>query len=326
MSMNQIDILLATYNGEAYLSEQIDSIINQSYDNWIMLIRDDGSKDGTLDIIEWYTKKYYNKIFLIKDGKKNLGVCGNFSALLNNSRSDYVMFCDQDDVWIKDKIKITFQKMKEMENTNSPHCPILVHTDLIVVDRNLEKISSSFWKFSHLNPVVQKTFSRLLIQNFVTGCTMMINRSLKNLSPVIPVSAMCHDWWLALVACAFGKIESLPTPMVLYRQHQSNEIGATSWNHFLFLINAINLLVHKNFYATFKEEKNQIRNVLKKIINQSKSFYAYYYEKLNKQQLRPLTFFNNIETHNFIDRRIKLLKNRIYANGFARNLKLLIFV
>ena len=141
MSINQIDILLATYNGESYLSSQLDSIINQSCDNWKILIRDDGSKDRTLEIIEWYTKKYNNQIFLIEDEKKNLGVCGNFSELLNHSHADYAMFCDQDDIWFKNKIKITFQKMKEMENTYGSDCPILVHTDLMVVDKNLEKIS-----------------------------------------------------------------------------------------------------------------------------------------------------------------------------------------
>ena len=326
MSINQIDILLATYNGERYLSNQLDSIINQSYDNWKILIRDDGSKDGTLEIIEWYTKKYYNKIFLIEDEKKNLGICGNFSELLNYSHSNYAMFCDQDDIWIKDKIKITFQKMKEMENTYGSKCPILVHTDLIVVDKKLEKISNSFWKFSYLNPVTQKKFSKLLIQNFVTGCTIMINRALKNISPVIPENAMCHDWWLALIACAFGKIESIPMPMVLYRQHLSNEIGASTWNHFFFIVNTIKALIHKNFFVIFEEEKTQTRNTLKKIISQSKCFYDYYSEKLDKQQLQPLSFFNDIKDYNFIDRRIKLLKNRIYVRGFARNLRLFFFV
>ena len=114
MNSNQIDILLATYNGERYLSEQLDSILKQSCDNWRIFVRDDGSEDGTSTIIERYQKQYSGKIFIIKDEKQNLGACGNFSELLKKSKSDYIMFCDQDDVWKEDKIKITLKKMKQV--------------------------------------------------------------------------------------------------------------------------------------------------------------------------------------------------------------------
>lgn len=326
MDSNQIDILLATYNGERYLSDQLDSILNQSCDNWRIFIRDDGSEDGTSTLIERYEKKNSGKIFLLKDDKQNLGVCGNFSEILKNSYSDYIMFCDQDDIWIKDKIKITFKKMKQMENIYGSQSPILIHTDLMVVSDNLEKIANSFWKFAHLNPKGRKKISRLLIQNIVTGCTVMINRALKNLSPTVPVDALSHDWWLALVACAFGKIESIPIPTVLYRQHQKNVFGVSKWNYFTFLLNAIRTLIHQNIFTMIKEEKNQTRMIQKRLYNQANSFYNYYSEKLDKQQSLLLFIFSNIEAYNFIDRRIKLLKYGFLRPGIARNLKLFFYV
>ena len=322
MATDLIEILLATYNAEKYLSSQLDSIIGQSFKNWKIIIRDDNSEDSTVEIINNFRKKYPEKILIINDTKQNLGVCGNFSELLKNSHSDYVMFCDQDDIWLKYKIEITFQKMKDMENKFGSKCPILVHTDLVVVDKNLKKISNSFWKFSHLNPETQKKIQRLLIQNFVTGCTIMINRELKNISPIVPDDAFCHDSWLALVACAFGKIKSVPIPTVLYRQHQKNVFGGKKWNHFTFLLNAISTIIDQRMFEVIKEEKKQTR----RLYNQAKSFYNYYSKKLDNKQSRIVLNFSNMESCNLVDRRLKLLRYGFFKPGIARNLKLLLYV
>ena len=163
-----------------------------------------------------------------------------------------------------------------------------------------------------------KKISKLLIQNFVTGSTIMINRALKNLSPTLPDDALSHDWWLALLACSFGKIVSIPIPTVLYRQHQKNVFGVRKWDHSTFLYNAIRTLINQNIFTIIKEEKYQT----KKLYNQAKSFYNYYSEKLDRQQSLLLHIFSNLETYNFFDRRIKLLKYGFIRSGFARNLRL----
>ena len=107
-----IDIVLATYNGEKYVGEQIESIINQTYKDWKLIIRDDGSKDKTAEVIEKYAAKD-NRITIIKDGIGNLGFNGNFTKLLETSSQDYVMICDQDDVWIPEKIEIMFNEISK---------------------------------------------------------------------------------------------------------------------------------------------------------------------------------------------------------------------
>ena len=135
-----IDILMATYNGGKYISEQINSILNQTYKEWTLYIRDDGSKDNTVDIIDDYCKKYPGKIIRIKDDKLGLGAKLNFSELMKYSKSNYCMFADQDDVWLNTKIEDTMNKMIEAENIHGKETPILVHTDLKVVDGNLNII------------------------------------------------------------------------------------------------------------------------------------------------------------------------------------------
>jgi len=269
-----------------------------------------------------YNRRNHHKIYILKDDKKKLGACGNFSELLKYSDSDYIMFCDQDDVWLNDKIKITLKKMKQAESLYGRQTPIMVHTDLMVVSENLEPIADSFWKFAHLDPSGRKSISRLLIQNFVTGCTMMINRALKNLTPSIPGEALSHDWWMALVACSFGKIESIPIPTIMYRQHQKNEFGARNWNHFKFLLNAIKAIIRQNLIADVKEEKNQ----MEKLYNQARSFYNYYSEQLDGKQSLALINFINLATYNFFKRRRKLIEYGFIRSGFARNLKLFLIV
>jgi glycosyltransferase involved in cell wall biosynthesis len=224
-----IEILLATCNGEKYLEEQIDSILNQSFTDWNLIIRDDKSEDKTLQIIEKYIKKYPQKIFLIQDIESNfrLGAAQNFSKLLKYSSADYILFSDQDDIWLENKIKDSLEHMWNLESSNGKTLPILIHTDLSIVNTNLELIHPSYWQHQYLDPQ-RSALNHFLVRNLITGCTVIVNRALKNLAVPIPDTAYMHDWWLALVASAFGKISYLSEPTILYRQHSANEVGAQS--------------------------------------------------------------------------------------------------
>ena len=131
----RVEILMATYNGEKYLSEQIGSIISQSYENWRLLIRDDNSKDNTVSIIEKYEKED-NRIRLLRDRKGNLGFIKNFEELLKSSHKEFIMFSDQDDYWEKDKIKNYIEILKKNENLIQK--PLLIHSNSFVCDKNLK--------------------------------------------------------------------------------------------------------------------------------------------------------------------------------------------
>jgi glycosyltransferase involved in cell wall biosynthesis len=242
MKKHTVDILLATYNGFSYVASQLDSILAQTHKDIRLIIRDDASQDSTRKVLEAYANRYPDIITLLPSDISS-GVKGNFSCLMQHATADYIMFADQDDLWEEGKVAKTLQKMQELEDRFSSATPLLVHTDLKVVDRNLNVLCQSFWKYGKIDPLKGHSLNRLLMQNVVTGCTMMINRSLLDLGGPIPEKAAMHDWWLALVAAAFGHIEALLQTTLMYRQHGANALGAQkflSLGHFKKGMNRIN--------------------------------------------------------------------------------------
>jgi len=224
-----ISICVATYNGGKYLAEQLDSIFAQINTDWRLLIRDDGSTDNTLDIIERYATKYSGKIVLVADKHGRLGPCMNFAQLLDWANTEYIMFSDQDDVWLPNKIELTLNAMKQAEQAY-PDQPLLVHTDLKVVDSDLNTICDSMWSYQRLFPEIGENLVKIMAQNVVTGCAMMINKKAKTVSTPIPKEAVMHDWWIAVNIAKHGKIMSVSIPSILYRQHVGNERGAQKTN------------------------------------------------------------------------------------------------
>ncbi len=226
---NSIDILLSTYNGELYLKELLDSIYSQTYINWKLIIRDDGSEDSTLNIIEQYKHRYPDRIVILTDQNAHLGPAQSFGKLIEGSKAPFLALCDQDDVWLPDKLEKQMAIMLEKTNTFNSSMPILVHSDLKVCDEKLDCIFDSFWRYQNINPLKMKDNRCLLFQNFITGCTILMNRSLAQ--RVIPISqkAVMFDWWITLIAKQLGKIVTINEPLVKYRQHGNNAIGAKKW-------------------------------------------------------------------------------------------------
>lgn len=227
MINDKVEILLATYNGEKYLGSLFESIKNQTYANWVLIIRDDDSTDTTLKIIQQFKTqiKNSNQVICVKDNKGKLGPTYNFSVLLQKSTADYIMFCDQDDVWKPEKIELSVNKLIYLESLYGRDTPILVHTDLTVVNEKLEQISPSFWQMQKLDPSIGANLNKLLFHNVITGCTMLINRAAIKRVISIPKQAVMHDYWISLIVAKYGIIEYIPQSTIFYRQHQKNEIG-----------------------------------------------------------------------------------------------------
>ncbi len=228
-----VTVLLATYNGEKYISQLLDSLLHQTYSDFNVLIHDDGSKDKTMDIISEYVNSHPQK-FKCLDVPSTGGVINNFSLLLNECESDYIMFCDQDDVWREEKIEKTLSAMKKAEEEFGNSTPLLVHGDMYVTDDKLNVISHSFFDFQKLD-LRKPTFNHLLVQNCITGCSVMINKALKEKSGEIPSDCAMHDWWLGLVAVLFGEIIFIREPLLYYRQHGGNQVGAKNAASFGFV-------------------------------------------------------------------------------------------
>ena len=220
-----IDILLATYNGEKYLRAQIDSIFAQTYTDWRLVIRDDCSSDGTPAIIQEYATQYADKIVVIDNGNINIGATLSFAKLIEFSSAKYMMLCDQDDVWLEDKVELSIATIQEKEKDHTSNTPVLLFTDLKVVDENLNVLHDSFWRHQKYILNVISDYRKLLALNVVTGCTTIFNQASKRV--VLPMPAdFVHDMWIAINVAYYGKLYSIDKPTILYRQHSSNTVGA----------------------------------------------------------------------------------------------------
>ena len=226
----EIWIVLSTCNAGTHLSPQIDSILDQSHANWRLLIRDDGSTDGTIQSITRYAQSDPRVLMHEDVVPVCMGTRASYSKLIQNALArgaEWIALADQDDVWMPDKL--ARQVAALVARPSSPDEPRLLHTDLRVVDRRLEPISESFLSYAGIEHVDADPLRTLLIQNFVTGCTCVLSRGLAERAVPVPDAAIMHDWWIALNAAAWGEIEFLPFRGTDYRQHAENQIGAKGY-------------------------------------------------------------------------------------------------
>lgn len=309
--MEKIEILLATYNGQKYIKKQIESILNQEYKNWIIKIYDDSSKDGTYEILLDYQKEYPDKIQVIRNNPGFGSAKANFMNMLRNSTEKYVMCCDQDDVWLPNKITLSYEMMKKCEKNHAPnHGPILIHTDLKVVDSELNIMSDSFFEYSKLRKEFELKDN--LIQNFVTGCTMMMNRELvyllKELNECEDI--LMHDWALSLLATTFGCVGFVDKPTMLYRQHAVNSVGAKQYGMGLFI-------------AKLKE--NKMREAVQLTSKQAAYILSKHGDKMTVEQRTMYLKYSKLFDVSKAKRVAMYFQNGFWKNGFARKVCQVIF-
>ncbi|OFE12942.1 hypothetical protein PHACT_07150 [Pseudohongiella acticola] len=247
-------VLMPVYNGAAFLAEQLDSILGQSHRNFLLLARDDGSSDHSVQILQAYAGKFPDRISLIHDSLGNLGASASFGLLLQHaltlidnrpaSPPCYVALADQDDWWHADKLACCLQRMKQLEATSAT-IPALVHSDLRVVDKAGQLLAPSLAAYQMLR--VQHTgFVAQLVSNTLTGCTALMNTALVRKALPIPAEAVMHDWWLSLVASAFGHRYFEPSALVDYRQHGGNTLGARAASRSGFRFRRLQTLLANN--------------------------------------------------------------------------------
>jgi len=305
MNNCKVAVLIATYNGEKYFKEQVESVLNQTYKNIVIYIRDDDSTDNTKKIINEYVKKYPDKIIQVKDNKIAKGACKNFMYLLeyvyNLNKYDIFMFCDQDDVWLENKIGITVSEYNKVKNKNEP---ILIHTDLNVVNEELNLIDKSFFKYSNLNSNYNK-INNYLIQNNITGCTILINKSLVDLIKFDIKDICMHDWYFALLASTFGNVIFINKPTIKYRQHANNVIGAKKANGIKRIYNMI-------------MKKHIVKENLSKVFIQAESFKNNHYASLDEEKKKIIDEFVKLNKVNKIEKIKIIVRNRFYKQGIVR--------
>ena len=280
--MEQIDILMATYNGEKYLRMQIDSILKQKYSNFRLIISDDCSTDKTMDILKEYEKK--DKRIKIYKQEKNLGYMKNFEFLLNKVENNIYALADQDDIWLPEKIEKSLENMKENESD-------LVFGDLMVIDENQNVLANSFWKCKGFDRKIKKDKKNigLLLNNYITGCTIVSKKSfLKYILPLPENSKyLIHDYWIGIVVSLKGKISYERTPYIKYRQHSSNQVGYRMKSKELDNLDEI-----RNMFINVKIDHFTV-------FEQRKNLFTEEQQKENKKALEYYKMLKNTKNINF---------------------------
>jgi glycosyltransferase involved in cell wall biosynthesis len=309
--MDNVSIVMTTYNGEKYLEEQIDSILSSTYQDFKLYIVDDGSSDNTLEILKRYKEKYHDKIHIHRN-EANLGVTLNFLYAVSKTTSEYIMLCDQDDVWKADKIAKTLKKVKQMEVQFGKELPIAVFTDAYVVDEELNIIHDSFFRSGRLNPRLTD-LPHLLMENKLIGCTVMINQAVRRIlqSSPFPKKARFHDGWLGLIAASAGKIGFIKEPTLLYRQHGSNLVGNQGFLSYIL-----------DRLSNIKKQ----RKALSELYIQAEEFVSLYHDFIDSRKLEIISRFSKLYKENFIKRRITILKYGYLKSGLIRNIGLMLIV
>lgn len=244
-----VAICMSTYNGEKYLEEQLESLFNQTYSNIKIYVRDDGSVDKTKEILE----KYKDKIIIV-DSKENLGVTKSFMNLLTiDEDADYYAFCDQDDVWLPNKIEMAVEKLKKSKK----EIPTMYFTDYDYYDENMNYINRS--AINKNGP----SFKNALVECISLGMNMVINRSLRDILVENKMEkAMYHDWIIYLIASSIGNIIYDRQVSVKYRRH-GNNVSSANQNFIQFQIWRIKQIFKKYYFKQVKEQLIEFENIYK---------------------------------------------------------------
>ena len=278
-----IDVLLATYRPDAdLLKAQVDSIHAQE-DVEINLIR--------------------------REDESGEGACANFSALLGQSREEYVAFADQDDVWMPRKLLKSLALLRKMENEWGKNVPLLVFCDGRVADCELNHLSGTVISRQGVDVCAGLAINRLLMQNFIPGNAMLFNAALREKAGPVPSGALMHDSWVALVAAAFGRIGFVDEPLYFYRQHWSNVLGATTAGCGHFLRRAI-------------EGPMAFRRRLHANVVQARAFV----ERFGVESPVSAVALAGLDGKNSFARRMELVRHCLYKHGFLRNMSLFALV
>jgi len=245
----------------------------------------------------------------------NLGVVGNFSRLLTTSTAPYVMFADQDDIWHPDKISLTLNAMSIREAEVGTNIPILAHTDLTLVDEQLQVVAPSYWRHQGIFPEKGHSLGHMMVENIASGCTSMMNRCLADLAGEIPREAGFQDWWISLVAAAFGEIVSVPVQTISWRRHAANSSDITKLSE-----------VFRQTLIAAPTMRRHLASLLQASRPRVRVFLSRYRDHLTPSQIASLEAFLRLPELGFFQRRLAVLQHHLFFTSWSRTAGLFLFL
>jgi glycosyltransferase involved in cell wall biosynthesis len=307
----EVLILLATFNGARYLPDQLESIDRQTFTNWRLLASDDGSSDETIVELERFRSTHPDRVELLNLSPSGSARSNFFRLLRRAPAARYIAFCDQDDVWVDQKLKRLVSACADLERAVGADTPCMVYSDLAVVSSDLRPIAQSFVSEIAVDPATM-SFGSTLVENSIPGCSMLVNHSLveefRRYDGELSQARM-HDWWLALMAFSIGSVSFIPEQLVLYRQHSRNSAGSVRRRAFAYAFRKV--------FRSGREEA--VANV-----RQAQLFLKAYGSKLPNDKLAQLSAFSQFEDLGKVARISTCLRLGILKQGTSRRLYQLI--
>lgn len=310
----KVIVLMATYEGERYICQQMDSILGQTLKELKLMVSDDGSKDKTREILKEYRNQYPDRIVLkhrvqeedYQNKEQVSGAAMNFFWLLAQASGDYILFSDQDDVWKREKAEKLLKHMKKLEKRLGKDYPILVHSDMEVTDEDLNMTAPSFFDYQHCNPK-RTSFAEVLVENPVTGGGAMINKAWADLLLKVPEACCMHDWWMALTASCFGTISCIREPLYQYRQHENNVLGAKATGSLEDI-------------KQRARRQAQVEENYRKMFAQAAAFGKMYHEQMSTEQKNILRSFLALPLQSPAGRLHNIVKNHFFKTSLIQTL------
>jgi glycosyltransferase involved in cell wall biosynthesis len=292
-----ISVAIATYNGEKYLEEQLDSILSQTLKPSEIIVCDDQSTDGTREILEKYQQKGLIKYFV---NDKRLGFIGNFKRAVSlTSPENYIALSDQDDIWLPSKIQAAAELLLKIEGSNRP---AMVYSDLVLVDEDKNLLNKSFRNELGQGGYIH-CLETLLFGSFVNGCTMLMNPNMRNYFSSIPEKGtLNHDTWMSLIAYTFGEVAVVPDSLILYRRHSNNATDVGNF-HKLGRFSRLWAEVLRSF------KKNDL---FEDQISFVSEFYTTFQQDLNEEQKNLIQKFLKLKGKSYLEKKIAL---RMFFRG-----------
>jgi len=311
-----VDIVVATYNAGPWLDVFLNSLLTQDFERWRVIIRDDCSTDGTGRTLEEWKSRLADRFCILPDsGTRNVGVTVNFSILLSAAETQWVMMADQDDIWLPAKISKTLHAMQEAENTLGSSTPIAICTDAEVMDTTGQSVAPSYWRWNRMKLDRVSDVHRVAMESVALGCTMMVNRALLQLALPIDERAPYHDWWLAMVSAAFGRLIPLNETTIRYRRHGGN---VTADPYSSSAMGAVRRILQSP-----RAPRLRLQRLIGEMAIQSRAFTERYRDSLRESDATALDSLAHLPSLGPVERRLALFQHDLWFSSPIKNLGLL---